>query len=306
MRGRSGAPPLPSAAFPELSGTDEPAPRVRPRGSRLVKLLARVALWSLIAVGAVRGLLPAAPGPAPAAPTVPREDRQAAAVAAAFLREYLTVGDDHTARAERLARFAAAGADLGRAVSLPQGDAQYADLVAVSGTRWVDGGIEVTVLAHLLQLRSGAYRDAGTLAFTVPLAVRRQGIAVSGSPRPAALPVASGLPGSPRPRVPPEVSRTAGRMARQAVVAAIATDAATLARLGGGRMPSTRPLPRGWRATSVGSPEVTGSPTAPVALVPVRVRPPVGPASYLVPGQVQLAIGPRGPTVRRVDLGGSR
>jgi hypothetical protein len=50
---------------------------------------------------------------------------------------------------------------------------------------------------------------------------------------------------------------------------------------------------------------VTGPPGAPTALVPVRARPPVGRASYLVPVRVQLAIGPRGLTVRQVDLGGS-
>ena len=304
MRDPSGAPPLPSAALPELLGAAEPAPRARPRGLRLVRTLARVALWSLIGVGALRGLLPAPDAPAPAAAR-PRDDRRAVAVAVAFLREYLTVGDDRRTRAERLARFAAAGVDLGRSVSLPAGDAQYADLVVASGSRSVDGGVEVTVVAHLLQSRSGVYRDGGTLAFTVPLTIRREGIAVAGGPRPTSLPVASRLPLPRRPSVPTEVSRVAARMARQAVVAAMAADTATLARLGGGRSPATRPLPSGWRAASVGSPEMTGPPGAPVALVPVRARPPAGRASYLVPVHVRLAIGPRGLTVRRVDLGGS-
>ena len=305
MRDPSGAPPLPSGALPELLGAAEPAPRARPRGLWLVRTLARVALWSLIAVGALRGLLPAPDAPAPAAAARPRDDRRAVAVAVAFLREYLTVGDDRRTRAERLARFAAAGVDLGRSVSLPAGDAQYADLVVAAGSRSVGGGVEVTVLAHLLQSRSGTYFDAGSLAFTVPLTIRREGIAVAGGPRPTSLPVASGLPLPRRPSVPAEVSRAAVRMARQAVVAAMAADTATLARLGGGRSPATRPFPAGWRATRVGSPEMTGPPGAPVALVPVRARPPAGRASYLVPVHVRLAFGPRGLTVRQVDLGGS-
>jgi hypothetical protein len=94
-------------------------------------------------------------------------------------------------------------------------------------------------------------------------------------------------------------------MARQAVAAAIARDGTTLTRLGGGRPPSTLPFPSGWRVTQVGRAEIVGPPAAPTAVVPVRARPPAGDASYLVPVRVQLAIGPRGLTVRRVDLGGS-
>lgn len=107
MRRRSGAPPFPSVALPELLGTAEPAPPARPRGSRLLKLLARVVLWSLIAVGAPRGLLPAPEGPAATGSTGPPDDRRAAAVAAAFVREYLTVGDDRMARAGRSPSLAA-------------------------------------------------------------------------------------------------------------------------------------------------------------------------------------------------------
>jgi hypothetical protein len=55
-------PSTPAAAgvlFPELAGAPEPAPPVRSRGSRVPGVLARVVLWSLVAVGALRGLLPA-------------------------------------------------------------------------------------------------------------------------------------------------------------------------------------------------------------------------------------------------------
>jgi hypothetical protein len=304
MRRSAGASPPSSAALPELLGTAEPAPPARPRGSRLLRTLARVILWSLIVVGALRGLLPAPQSSPPEAAAGPPDDRRAAAVATAFLREYLTVGDDRTARAERLGRLTVAGADLSRSVSVPDGEAQYADLVVPAGSRPVANGIEVTVLAHVLQLRSGAYRDGGTLAFVVPLTTRREGIAVTGGPRPASLPVASGLALPHLPTVPPELAPVAGRMARQAVAAAVAGDRTTLTRLGGGRPPSARPLPSGWRVTGVGSAEVTGPPEAPTALVPVRARPPVGRASYLVPVRVQLAVGPRGLTVRQVDFGG--
>ncbi|HYN17431.1 MAG TPA: hypothetical protein VEY96_05030, partial [Actinomycetes bacterium] len=316
------------------------------RGSGLLRVLARVVLWSLIVVGAFRGLLPAPGGPAPAAADPPEghraaasgdpqggnqgaasdlhgnraagpTDRRAVAVAVAFLREYLTVGDDQTGRAERLGQLSVAGADLRRSVSVPPGVTQYTDLVVAAGSRSVAGGIEVTVLAHVLQLRSGAYRDGGTLAFAVPLAVRRDEIAVAGRPRPAPLPVASGL-SLPRPRTPPaDLPPAAGRVARQAVVALVNGDTATLARLGGGRAPSTSPLPNGWRALSVGTAELAGPPGAHAgaemavqagavaAMVPVRVRPPTGPVSYLVPVRVQLDTAPRGPTVRQVDAGGS-
>jgi hypothetical protein len=229
--------------FPELLGTSEPAPPARSRGSRVLRMLARIVLWSLIAAGAVRGVMPAPPGPTPAAEVERSDDRRGEAVAAAFLREYLTVGDDRTARVERLRRFTVAGVDLGGSVSVPTGVAQYADQVVVADSAPDASGIEVTVLAHVLQLRSGVYQDGGTLAFVVPLAVRRKEFAVRARPRPTAVPVASGR-SSPRPQaVPAPLSRPAGGMARQAVLALVAGDAATLARLGGGRAPSTHPSP---------------------------------------------------------------
>ena len=295
--------------FPELLSAPEPAPPVRSRGPWVLRLLARVALWSLIVAGALRGLVPAPERPAPAtAVTVaaqPPDARRGEAVAAAFLREYLTVGDDRKGRAQRLGQFAAAGVDLLGSVSVPNGVVQYADHVVAAGSRPVPGGLEVTVLTHVLQVQGGVYRDGGTLAFVVPLAVRREGVAVRDRPRPTTLPVASGLSLPRRRAAPAALSQPATRMARQAVLAYVTGDTATLVRLGGGRAPATRPLPTGWRATGVGRAEVSGATATPTAAVPVRVRPPSGRASYLVTVRVQLAAGPRGLTVRQVESGGS-
>jgi hypothetical protein len=323
------APTSAAVAFPELRGVPEPAPPAHSRGSRLLRTVARVVLWSLVAVGALRGLLPATDDLAPwaAAPQEGRQaattaggshdDRRAAAVAVAFLREYLTVGEDQAGRAERLRRYGVAGADLRGSVAIPAGVSQYADLLVAAGGRSIADGVEITVLAHVLQLRSGTYRDGGTLAFVVPLVVRQEGIAVRGRPRPTSLPVGSGLSIS-RPRTAPaRLSPAAGRLARQAVVAFVNGDRATLAHLGGGRLPATRPLPSGWRTLSIGTAEVAGppatlaatseasSPGAVASIVPVRVRPPTGPAGYLMPVLVHLGTSPRGLTVRRIDAGGS-
>ena len=108
MREPSGVPAPAGVLFPELLTTPEPAPPARGRGARLLRVAARVLLWSLIAVGAVRGLMPAPSGPAPTrsarAGSAPASvvagsarsspHQQAGAVAAVFLREYLTVGED--------------------------------------------------------------------------------------------------------------------------------------------------------------------------------------------------------------------
>jgi hypothetical protein len=292
--------------FPELADTTEPAPPVGSRGSRVLRMVARVVLWGLIAAGAVgaaRGLLPVPdrPGPGPAGDL---PDRRGEAVAAAFLREYLTVGDGPAARARRLGRFTVAGADLRGSVSGPAGLGQYVDQVVATGGRSVAGGFEVTVLAHVLQVRSGAYRDGGTLAFVVPVAVLSREVAVRGRPRPTALPIAAGaaLPG-PRP-APTARSRPAGRLARQAVDALVAGNGTRLARLGGGRRPSTRGLPAGWHVVEVGDAEVTEAPGGLVAEVAVRVRPPTGPVRYIVPVRVHLTAGPKGLAVGRIDAGG--
>ena len=321
-------------------------------------------LWSLIAVGALRGLLPAGVDLTPwaavaheagqaatpdgsqderragasgrskderrtaaagdprdgnpgAASGDPRADPWAVAVAVAFLREYLTVGDDQAARAERLRRYSVAGADLRGSVAVPAGVSQYADLVVAAGSRSVADGVEITVLAHVLQLRSEAYRDGGTLAFVVPVVVRREGIAVTGRPRPTSLPIGSGSSLSRPATAPANLSPTARRLARQAVVAFVNGDRPTLTRLGGGRVPATRPLASGWRTLSIGTAEAAGlpaalaatsgagSPGAVAAMVPVRIRPPTGPVSYLMPVVVRLDTSPRGLAVRQVDAGGS-
>jgi hypothetical protein len=321
------APTSAAAPFPELGGAAEPAPPAHSRGSRLLRMVARVVLWSLVAVGALRGLLPATDdlnpwaavpqGGRPAATSGGAQDDRRAAVAVAFLREYLTVGDDQAARAERLGQFGVAGAGLRGSVAVPAGVSQYADLVVAAGSRSVAGGVEITVLAHVLQLRSGAYRDGGTLAFVVPLVVRQEGIAVTGRPRPTSLPVGSRVSLPRPPTAPADLSPAAERLARRAVVALVNGDRETLARLGGGRMPATHPLPVGWRTLSIGTAEVAGppaalaatstagSPGAVAAMVPVRVRPPTGPVSYVVPVLVRLDTSPRGLTVGQVDAGGS-
>ena len=317
--------------FPELLAAPEPAPPARPRGARVRKGLARVLLWSLITVGAVRGLLPDQAGPTatgavrglpapsgsaatavgamgqpPTVPVEPPERDRAEAVAAAFLREYLTVGEDRAARARRLGGLTVRGVDLRRSVDVPASVTQYADLVVPAGSRKVAGGVEVTVVAHVLQARSEGYRDGGTLAFVVPLAVQREGIGVTGRPRPTAVPVGPRLSLPRLPAAPPSMSHLAGRVAHQAVVALVAGDQAALARLGGGQTPSTRQLPPGWRAVSVGPAEVIGPAGALAAEVPVRARPPTGPVSYSLSVQVQLSAGARGITVWRIDGGGSR
>jgi len=315
MREPSGAPGPRGVLFPELLAPSEPAPPARPRGARLLKGLARVLLWSLITVGAVRGLTPDRAGPAQTGPATSGpvsassaeapERHRAEAVAAGFVREYLTVGEDRATRAQRLGQLTVRGVDLRRSVAVPTGVAQYTDLVVPAGSRSVVGGVEVTVVAHVLQVRSDGYRDGGTLAFVVPLAVRREGIGVAGRPRPTTVPFGSRL-SLPSPRaLPPSMSRLARQVAHQAVVALVTSDKAALARLGGGRAPSTRPLPSGWRAVSIGPAEVTGPAGAPAAQVPVRARPPTGPVSYSLPVRVQLKAGPQGVTVQQVDGGGS-
>jgi hypothetical protein len=289
--------------FPELAGTPEPAPPARSRGSRALRMVARVMLWGLIAAGALRGLLPTAEHPDPTSAGHPA-DRRVEAVAAAFLREYLTVGDDRAARARRLSQFTVAGTELQGSVLVPAGVAQYVDYVAAAGSRPVAGGTEVTVLAHVLQVRSGAYRDGGTVAFVVPLAILPRGVAVSGRPRPTVPPIASGM-SPPRPQAAPAaLSRPAARVARQAVAAFVAADGTTLARLGGGRPPSAHPFPPGWHAIGVVGADVTATRGALTAQVAVRMRPPTGQASYVVPVRVDLEAGPSGLTVRRINAGG--
>jgi hypothetical protein len=56
---------------------------------------------------------------------------------------------------------------------------------------------------------------------------------------------------------------------------------------------------------SVGPAQVMRTAGELAAEVPVRARPPAGPASYFLPVRVQLEAGPAGLTVRQIDGGGS-
>ena len=303
---RSGGPAAPGGvdSLPgDLLTTPPRPPPTDGAASTLLRVLARVALWALVAVGALRGLLPVGSEDGRPAAVTAVAGGQASAVAAAFLREYLTVGGDAAGRVERLGRFAAAGVELNGSVSVPAGVAQYADQVVASEVRRVDGGVEVTVLAHVLQLRSGGYRDGGMLAFVVPLAAGAGGLAVRGAPRPAGVPVAAGRRVGRPPAAPASLAPAAARAARQAVVAVVRGDAAALVRLGGGVPPEVRPLPVGWRAVGVGAAEVAGPVAGLTARVVLRARAPAG-ATYVVPVDVRLEAGPRGVLVRRVDAGG--
>jgi hypothetical protein len=305
MRDRAAAPADADALPQDLLAPPAPPPPSASWSSRLLRVLARVVLWTLVAVGALRGLLPpvhdpAHPGAAPAAAA----DRQAAAVATAFLREYLTVDGDAAARAERLGRFTVAGLELDGSVSPGAGLAQYADQLVASDVRPVDGGVEVTVLAHVLQVGADGYRDGGTLGFVVPLAGGAGGLAVRDAPRPASLPLAGGRRLGRSQPVPAAVAQAAARAARQAVVAVVRGDAAALARLGGGVPPAVRPLPRGWRAVGVGTADVTGPMSSLTARVVLRARAPAG-ASYLVPVLLRLQARPPGVVVVQVDAGGA-
>jgi hypothetical protein len=290
-------------ADPVDLGPTGPAGSPRWVGSAALRLLARVLLWSLIGLGALRGLAGPTERRQPAAAVQPAWSQAASGVAATFLREYLTVDGDRAGRARRLRRFSPAGIDLGRAVLPPEGVSQYADQVAPIGVRPVGSGLEVTMLAHLLELGPDGYRDAGTVAFVVPLVGGAGGMAVGGAPRPTALPLDPGVaPSRPAPLGGP--ARAAEGLARRAVVALLAGDAAELARLGGGVPPVTRPLPAGWRAGAVAEVALAGPSSAPTVEVLVRATAPGGRARYLVPVAVEFVTGAGRPTVRRVDASG--
>jgi hypothetical protein len=280
----------------------DPPPPLPRTGRRALRVAGRVALWTLIAVGAVRGVVPAAP--APSAVARPAGDHaQAAAVAAAFLREYLTVGDGQAGRRARLAPFLAAGVDLADAVRVGPAGAQYVDEVVPAGVRPAGGTVEVTVLAHVLEVRAGRYRGGATLAFVVPVVAAGGGLGVSGIPRPAPLP-ASPVPLPGRIAPPPELSGPVRVAAERAVARLLVGDREGLARLGDRDPPQARALPPGWRGHGVAGTEVSGPGGALVAEVLVRASPPGGGASYLLPVRVWLVAGSVGPVVRRVDGGG--
>ena len=107
------------------------------------------------------------------------------------------------------------------------GVSQYADLVVAAGGRSVADGVEITVLAHVLQLRSGAYRDGGHWRSSCRWSSGRKGSG-HGPAASTSLPIGSGLSRSRPGTAPANLSPTAGRLARQAVVAFVNGDRATL------------------------------------------------------------------------------
>ncbi len=283
--------------------------------------MGRLVLWTLIALGALRGLgpLPDTPGAdVPATTTAPahpgsghdgsidpgiRNDQAATATATAFLREYLTINGDHGAWAKRVERYLTRGLDLGTSVSVPAGTSQYVDYVQPVGTHSAREIVEVTVLAHLLESRSGAYREGGILAFVVPLTRGSRGLAVSGLPRPAPLPIAAGLTVR-RVVLSPQTARDVAAVARRAVAALLNHDRADLVALGGGTAPGTRSLPDGWRAAEITTISAAGPPAEPTAQVLVLASHATTGARYVIPVLVSLQSGPDGIFVRRVDAGG--
>jgi hypothetical protein len=287
-----------------------------PAPDRRIRIAARVLLWTLIAIAAVRGVLPSPAAPAqshaigaglasggsPSGRSV--QDEAAMATAATFLREYLTVDDHRSERPGRLGRYLARGVDIRDGVVPERGVSQSADLVAPAGGRRVNGGLEVTVLAHLVQTRAGRAQDGGTVAFIVPMIGGARGVAVAGLPRPAALPIDPATASRPV-TLPTALARSVTAIAGQAVAAVLKGDRAALERLGGDVAPVVRPFPSGWRPVGIMEIRPAGPPDAPNAEVLVRARPPTAGIDYLVPVRVSLRPGVTTPTVREVDAGGT-
>jgi hypothetical protein len=302
--------------MPASPFTDTPSD---PPPGRTLRVLARVLLWTLIAVAALRGLLPtsAAPGwpglggvPTRSATDAGRSGPQASAqsqlsmaVAAAFLREYLTVDGRRAERPGRLKRYLARGVDLVDGVLPEPGTSQSADLVLPAGVRPVKGGMEVTVLAHLVRTRDGQAGDGGTVAFSIPMVAGSAGMAVDGIPRPVVLPV-DPSPASGPVALPAALARGAAAAAGQAVAAVLNGDRAALVRLGGGAAPVVRPFPDGWRPVGIAGIRPAGPPATPTVQVLVRARPPVAGIEYLLPVRVSLRPGAGALTVREIDAGG--
>jgi hypothetical protein len=232
------------------------------------------------------------------------QDQIAMATAAAFLREYLTVDGRRAERPGRLKRYLARNVDLDGEVVPAPGISQSTDFIQPAGVKPLEDGTEVTVFAHLLQTREGAAQDGGTVAFVVPMVSGPRGMAVSGAPRPAALPIDPG-PTSRTPALPTALARAAAIAAGQTVAALLDGDRAELTRLGGGATPLIRPFPSGWRPVGIADIRPAGSPDEPTVQVLVRARPPVAGVEYLVPVRVSLRSGPGVPTVREVDAGGT-
>jgi len=165
--------------------TPDPAPPAPRLASGVFRVVARVVLWALVALGALRGLSPGLPPPAVRPATV---DGRAPAVAAAFLREYLTAGDGTAGWRTRLRPFMARNVDPGRAPHPRTGTSRYADLVLPAGTRSARGALEVTVLAHVVEVRHGRYRDGELLAYVVSVTATAGRVTVTSAPRRAPLP----------------------------------------------------------------------------------------------------------------------
>jgi hypothetical protein len=286
-----------------------------------MRLAARVALWSLIAVAAIHGFVPPLlPTDSPRvtttstrpSPNDPRatgapaqaQEQGASAVAAAFLREYLTIDRERAARPARLKRYLTPGVDLGGDVRVADEVSQLADSVLAERVDRLPDGLNVTVIAHLVQTREGVPEDGGTVAFVVPLLSGPRGFAVSGLPRPAPLPLDPHLSAT-VPPVPVELARAALVSGGQAVTAMLNADTATLARLGGGRPPSVRPFPPGWRPLRVADIRPTGSLATPTVLVDMWARPPVAGLEYLVPVRVSFKPGSASQIVTEIDAGGA-
>jgi hypothetical protein len=303
----------------QRSETLDPPPPPPPPG-RHFRIAARVVLWTLIGIAAIHGLAPpfthsSGPGPI-SAPTrldldardsssgAGARDQAAMATAAAFLREYLTLDRARATRPARLKRYMASGVDLAGGLLAPADISQFTDSVLPARVERLPRGLEVTVIAHLLHARSGTAEDGGTVAFVVPLLNGPGGFAVSGLPRPAALPVDRGLTRAVA-VLPTELARTAAVDAAQAVAALLEEDRATLARLGGGRAPEVRPFPSGWRPVGIADVRPIGPPRTPTVEVDVRARPPVAGVEYLVPVRVSLRSGTGGQTVSGIDAGGA-
>src|SRR6266498_756834 len=252
-------PPLTSS--PDALRTSDPdsSPPLPPPG-RSVRIVARVALWALIGIAALHGVLPTPAAPEGSgssnAPVRSSPDPQSSgspdstegqigmATAATFLREYLTVDGRRAERPGRVERYLARGVDLDDGVVPDRGISQSTD-------------------------------------FVVPLVGGPKGIAVGGIPRPVALPIDPGLTARPV-ALPTALARATAVAAGLAVAAVLNGDRATLVRLGGGAAPAVRPFPDGWRPVGITSIRPAGPPETPTAQVLVRARPAVPGVEYLL------------------------
>jgi hypothetical protein len=311
------APPFTSSLDALRPQETHPPP---PPPSRGLRIVARVVLWTLLGVVGLHAVLPAPATPRGASstrvsgessdPLRPRSQTSAVAqlamaTAAAFLREYLTVDRRREDRPGRLKRYLARGVDLEDAVTADPGISQSTDLVVPAAVRSTKGGVEVTVIAHLLRTAEGPAQDGGTVAFVVPMIPGDQGIAVGGIPRPTALPIDPALAASRPVALPAVLARATAAAAGRAVAAVLNGDRATLAKLGGGSTPVVHPFPDGWRPVGIATIRPMGPPGAPTAEVLVRARPPVGGIEYLVPVRVSVRSGTGAPAIREVDAGGT-